>query len=264
MSLENIIKSVGIDWTNTYINWGGGVALSCDFDVTPNDFLRFANQDLQNKDKRGIINAITNAKRAIDCQVDTLLACIGYEPNTNLPQNVKDYIKQHSSSNEYVNIPQRLMLVSCLDAAPSNLISKIRGIRNILEHEYSLPTIDQAHEAIELATLFIGTLNNVLNTFIDGFDMSSEETKFEGDPRLWKNVMYVAFHDDCFNIGIADKIKEYKKKPDRILKTETQYLELIRLNIAIGTSGNIEDALYDLLQTINCNIPQNKVKVKLV
>ena len=158
MSLKNIVKTVGIDWTKAFIYWEPGIRYECDFDITPNDFLRFANQDLQNIDERGIINAITNAKRAIDCQVDTLLACIGYKPNTNLPQNVKDYIKQHSSSNENVNIPQRLMLVSCLDAAPSKLISKIRGIRNLLEHEYNLPTVDQAHEAIELATLFIGTV----------------------------------------------------------------------------------------------------------
>ncbi|MGD0794658.1 MAG: hypothetical protein ABR958_03570 [Dehalococcoidales bacterium] len=267
MSLESIIKNIGIDWTNIYLTWGGSFFFECKFDITPDDFLKFAKQDLQNKDERGIINAITNAKRAIDCQVDTLLSCIGYKPNTDLPQNVKDYIKkQSSSSNETVNITERIKLVSCLEAAPSKLISKIRGIRNLLEHEYSLPTIEQAYEAIELATLFIGTINNVLHTFIDDFEISSEEIKLEEDSRLWKNVMYVTYHDDdnCFHLGTTDKVKQYKKKPDRILKTETQYLELIRLNIAIGISGNIEDALYGLIQTIKCNIPKNKIKVTII
>jgi hypothetical protein len=266
MSFASIVKKTGIDWTNTYLTWGGSFYFECKFDITPDDFLKFAKQDLQNKVERGIINAITNAKRAIDCQVDTLLSSIGYKPNTDLPQNVKDYIKKHSSYNEIVNITERIKLVSCLEAAPSKVISKIRGIRNLLEHEYSLPTIEQAYEAIELATLFIGTINNVLHTFIDGFEISSEEKKFEGDSRLWKNVMYVAYYDNdnYFQLGTTDKVKQYKQRPDLILKTETQYLELIRLNIAIGTNGNIEDAFYDLIQTIKCDIPKNKIKVTIV
>jgi len=262
-SLEKIVKAVGIDWTNTFINWSGGVALECDFDISPTDFLRFANQDFQNKDKRGIINAITNAKRAIDCQVDTLLACIGYSPNTKLPQNVMDYIKRHSLSDEHVDTSQKLKLIRTLEVAPSNLISKIRGIRNLLEHEYKLPTEAQANEALELATLFVGSVNNVLNTFVDGFYISSEEGIFEIiNPRSWENVLSVIVHRGYFDIAGKAKHKEIQKV--RISKTKKQYLELIRLNIAISIGGNVEDALYDLLQTINCNIPQNMVKVTLV
>jgi hypothetical protein len=263
MSLENITKAIGIDWTNTFIHWSPGVRYECDFDISPSDFLRFANQDFQNKDKRGIINAVTNAKRAIDCQVDTLLVCIGYGTNTKrLPSNVTDYIKRRSLSNESADVTQRLKLIRALEAAPSNLISKIRGIRNLLEHEYRLPTDAQANEAIELATLFVGSLSNVINTFLEGFDICNEEDMFQRDYRLWDNLLKVIFREGYFEIiGKANRLEVGRM---RISKTENQYLELLRLNIAIGINGNVEDALYDLLKSINCDIPKNMVKVTLV
>jgi hypothetical protein len=259
MSLEDLIKAIGIDWTKTFILWEPGSIYECDFDISPTDFLRFANQDLKNKDKRGIINAITNAKRAIDCQVDTLLECIGYSPNTKLPQNVTNYIKQHPLLNESSDVPQRLKLIRTLEAAPANLISKIRGIRHDLEHEYKLPTEAQACEAIELATLFIGALSNVINRFNEGLKISSEGGGFT-DADSWKHALYLGFHKGY--VEIFDDTR--RKDRYRISKTEKQYLELIRLNISISIGGNIDDALYDLLKTINCDIPQNKINVTII
>lgn len=258
MSLENITKAVGIDWTRTFIYRDSGSPLNFDFDITPDDFLGFANQDFQSKDKRGIVNAITNAKRSIDCQTDKFLAGIGYEPKADLPQNVRDYIEQHSTSNECVDIRSRLKLLRALDVAPLNLISKIRRIRNLLEHQYKLPTETQVAEAIELATLFRGTVNDVIHNFADRFHIGNEENMF-GDGGMG-SLLVVDFVDGHFEV-IASR-QEIKKI--QISKTEKQYLELLRLNIAVSIGGNIESALYDLLQTINCNIPQNKVKVKLI
>lgn len=262
MSLEDIIKAVGIDWTDTFISWSGGVDLDFEFDITPADFLRFANQDFQNKDERGITNAVTNAKRSIDCQVDRFLACLGYEPNTDLPQNVKDYIKHHSTLKEGVGIPQRLKLLRALEVAPSNLISRTRRIRHLLEHQYKLPTKTKASEAIEIATLFIGTLNNVLHTFIDGFDIGDEENIPQDDYSLRENVVRVLSNGSYFKI--VGRVKRQIIGECKISNTENQYLELLRLNIAIGIGGNVEDALFDLLKTINCDIPKNMVKVTLV
>ncbi len=264
MTLEELAKAVGIDWTNTFIYWSPGARYECDFDISPSDFLRFANQDFQNKDNRGIINAVTNAKRAIDCQVDTLLAYIGYGTKTKrLPPNVTDYIKRHSLPDESADVTQRLKLIRALEAAPSNLISKIRGIRNLLEHEYKLPTDTQTYEAIELATLFVGSLSNVINTFLEGLDISNEEDMFQRDYRLWDNCLRILFREEGYFeiIGKANRLEAGRMQ---ISNTESQYLELLRLNIAIGINGNVDDALYDLLKTIHCNMPQNKVNVTVI
>lgn len=260
MSLGNITKAVGIDWTRTFICWETGTPLNFDFDITPDDFLRFAHQDFQNKDNRGIVNAITNAKRSIDCQVDKFLASIGYGPNAALPQNVKDYIMQYSTLNERVDIPQRLKLVRALGVAPSNLISKIRRIRHLLEHQYKLPTETQVAEAIEIATLFIGAVNNVLNSFKDDFYIYSERSIRED--YLPENRLSIQFEEGHFGITGFANCKEVGNI--KILKNESPYLELLRLNIAVSVGANAEMAIYEILQIIECRIPQNMVKVKLV
>src|SRR5262245_56669507 len=138
MSLEALAETVGIDWTSTYFDFGSGTRLDFEFDLNPGDFLRFAQQDFYSRDKQGLVNTLTNAKRAIDCQVDKFCVCIGYQPKSELPQNVKDYIKPHTNPNVRADVPQRLRLLHALDVAPPSLISKTRTIRNILEHEYQL------------------------------------------------------------------------------------------------------------------------------
>lgn len=257
MSLENIIKDVGIDWTRTFIYRDVGSPLNFDFDITPDDFLRFACQDFENKNNRGIVNAITNAKRAIDCQVDKFLASIGYGPNAGLPQNVKDYIKQYSMFNKHVNIPERLKLVRALGVAPSNLISKIRGIRHLLEHQYKLPAEAQVAEAIEIATLFIGAVDNVLNSFIVYFHIYSEGPMQEG--HLPENHLTIAFEEGHFEI--TGFVNHQEIGNIKISKNESSYLELLRLNIAVSINTNVDTAIYAILQTIECKIPQNMVKV---
>lgn len=43
------------------------------FDVTPHEYLEFMEEDLKGEDKRNLINALSNAKRALDCQIESLL-----------------------------------------------------------------------------------------------------------------------------------------------------------------------------------------------
>ncbi len=262
MSLERIAKSVGIDWTKTEIHIGKTV-LDFEFEITPADFLRFAHQDFNSGDKKGLVNGLTNAKRAIDCQIDKFFACIGYEPNTELPQNAKEYIKRRIIPNSRADFSQKLRLLYALDVAPLGLISKIRGLRNLLEHEYKLPSENEVTEGLEIATLFIGAVNNVLNSFVNELVIGNLSNMYREDGRF-ANVIYVFYKQEnaSFEIrGIADK--NYRENFE-ISKTHHQYLELLRLNIAvISTNGYIESALYDFLQTINCSIPEQKIRVNV-
>ncbi|MEW6035877.1 MAG: hypothetical protein AB1529_04650 [Candidatus Micrarchaeota archaeon] len=61
-----------------WLDTGGGNWSSPVFKISPYDFLRFAKSDLNLKTKRNTINALSNTKRAIGCQVDTLLYFLGH------------------------------------------------------------------------------------------------------------------------------------------------------------------------------------------
>ncbi len=261
MTLADLVKEVGIDWTKVYVHLEGVTSDGADFDINPTDFLKFANQDFKNKDERGLVNAISNAKRAIDCQVDKFLAYFGYPINNKLPQNVNEYIVRHPVSDMNPGIKQQLKLLRALDAAPLSLVTKIRSMRNLSEHEYKPPTVAQVSEAIEIAELFIGSLDNVINTFDCYFHIYDAEHMPEKEGRLSATRLSIDYSDDQFEITAKVKWQEVGKV--QIKNTEKQFLELVRLGINMRPGRDPEDALFELLQTINCDIPQNKIKVKI-
>jgi len=45
------------------------------FEIIPKDFLKFAKSDLKIKAKRSSINVLSNVKRAIDSQIDSIYLC---------------------------------------------------------------------------------------------------------------------------------------------------------------------------------------------
>ena len=68
MTLLDIIKKIRIDLTQGYVHTDQWSAPYYDFEITPKDFLNYGKLDFKQNDKRGLINSLTNAKRAIDCQ----------------------------------------------------------------------------------------------------------------------------------------------------------------------------------------------------
>ena len=51
----------------------GEYSFDCDFNISPDEFINYAKKDIVLADKHGLVNAMSNAKRAIECQADTVL-----------------------------------------------------------------------------------------------------------------------------------------------------------------------------------------------
>lgn len=175
--LQNIVK---IKWNKFYIckdcttSW-----LGVDFEIIPEEFLNFAKMDYKDKSKKGLVGAVTNAKRAIDCQIDWIINYLGYDY---LEFNEEKYSYLLRTINELENegyfnksYTLKLRFIQALEIAPTFLISKIRMIRNKLEHEYILPSQEKVRECIELAELFIdATQNKLFNRFITDYNIQNE------------------------------------------------------------------------------------------
>ena len=60
---------------------GGGLDFSLPkFELRPTDFLRFAEEDLsEDLDMKKLINITSNLKRAMDCELDTLMCVLGLD-----------------------------------------------------------------------------------------------------------------------------------------------------------------------------------------
>ncbi len=169
MDKNRKFKNLKIDWTNLLIIRDDLLGdFSYSFENTPYDYLEYAKEDFSSLTTRGFINAITNAKRSIDCQIDSIIIALGYELKT-FDENryVKEFINENYETQDEVNgVTNKLKLIRILNIAPVFLISKIRYLRNYVEHEYLIPTKEDTRESIEVAELFLHSSMRQFNTTV--------------------------------------------------------------------------------------------------
>ena len=112
------------------------------FNITATEFLNFAKKDMSEGNKRGLVNAITNAKRAIANRIDHLLL-----------NNKINSIKNKSGG-----IPSKLELLDKFGIKMKNVVHrKINKIRNELEHKYRVQKliIEEVEDIIDIAELYL-------------------------------------------------------------------------------------------------------------
>lgn len=143
MLLSNFLRDRG----QLLSEWGLFAMGSLDFpfEQTGDDYLKSAERDLQHEDNSGNINALTNAKRAIDCQLEALIAKFGLLKKKTFPERTSQL--------------QRIGLV-----AP-RILQKVNKTRNFLEHEFKVPERSATEDAVDIATLFVKLTNSIFYDF---------------------------------------------------------------------------------------------------
>lgn len=111
------------------------------FEISAKEFLTFAKSDFKDNDEKGLINAISNAKRAISNRMDEMIKLSG--------------LQKISLKNRW-NIPTKMDKLSAIGIlVPGLLQRKITTMRNLLEHEYIKPKNSQeVEDVIDIAELF--------------------------------------------------------------------------------------------------------------
>ena len=151
MKLKKLIESSNLDIDNIHLqpNSGEDLNIKSSFDssneLNPEDFLDFAENDLNNENINGYVNALSNAKRAIDCRIDQLLIIFGI-------------------NQKKMYFPQKLEYLKDIGLIAPKIIEKVNRNRNYLEHNYKCPNEEKASDAVDIASLFIEAINNKLST----------------------------------------------------------------------------------------------------
>lgn len=217
------------------------------FDISPNDFLRFAKEDIKNADERGFINSLTNSKRAIDCQIDETIEILISNAN-NFNSGVNDFLQYFEFESD---IPIKLRLIHALNLAPSLLISKSRTLRNKLEHLYKKPEVHEVKEALDVADLFIRSVSGRLNTVWSEFEIVD-----------WKNnELHFQFVENKFKINYVTEKKLVNTYT--IDSTEIEFYGLLRLMLSSEEEIEIEETFKILLKQINHPIPVENIRLYL-
>jgi hypothetical protein len=117
-----------------------GNQIDIPFEIDSRSFLKFAESDYRKKYPHHMVNALSNTKRAIECQLDSLLYAFGLFGRA---QKERWSFRKKADSLSYLGI-----------LAP-DILKKINRKRNLLEHEYHPRERPEVEDALGVAKLFI-------------------------------------------------------------------------------------------------------------
>jgi len=202
-----------------------------DFEIEADEFMKFAEADLQQETTQGLVNALSNAKRAIDCQVDTVLGCFGLLARRNFPQKI--------------NILNELGIVT------PRIIKKVVKARNFLEHEYVNPEREQVEDAVDVATLFVVSLDKGLRNFwcdlkfVEVVDVTNQA----GGQSLYQEIQ-VHYDDEkkqfelwggIYDAPLSESPKISIVTSAVITPKDKGFTELVKLSFALDSSVSKSD-----------------------
>jgi hypothetical protein len=254
VSFSNLLQKSGIDFTHTVIDRDTGTRLNYDFDISPQEFLSFAKADKRVGGKRGKVNALSNAKRAIDSQIDRVFMAIGYKLDP-LPEYFSQFAKDFCE--EKMDVPLKLRVISAFGMAPAAVISDIRNLRNKTEHEYEAPSDLEVKSAVEIAELFLSATELRLMVVWD-FRIT--------DSKLYKKEYITGI---CFNLSSVDHtIESYCY--DALSNTKSrcviepnliEHALIMRLCFLLEQEEEVLETLRYILRHVDHPIPSTEVKI---
>jgi len=254
---KDSLKSIKLDLTKLIlIPSGGYMDLNNEFEINPKDFYRYAKEDLYSATDRGVINAISNAKRAIDCQIDEVLFTLGIDL-TKKTDSLEAFLKIIEINSD---IPYKLKIIQALNIAPGLIITKYRNLRNRLEHFYKIPTIDEVKEAIDIADLFIRSVEGQFKGLTTEFDIT-DANNFIKDFEYKAGYELIYIEDENY-FSIYEKMSG--KRANEIIMTpdNLEFYGFIRLMHSIDDEFEMVESFKIIARLIEHPIPQKHISMK--
>jgi hypothetical protein len=164
LSFDDVIRFIG-DPKTLYMG-GGSEEVDLPGDLSAARYLQFARSDLRQGWTRGRVNALGNAKRALHCQVDSVLYCVG--------------LWAHAESRGW-EFTTKTDLVKELKIVAPAVLGEINRLRNKVEHEYSVPQdAEQLGSFIDVVDLFLAHANPFAHR---RYELSEYERDYRGSTR---------------------------------------------------------------------------------
>lgn len=159
-NFQDLLEQNNFDYHHLAVSLDGGGFCLIDLEISPTEFLLQAEKDFEAGDSSFYLNCITNAKRAIVCQMDEILVSFGF-----------DSLRW--------NIPKKIECLNKLGILTPPVLRKVSQIRNLLEHNYNKPSKEDVEVAMDIATLFVLANKGLFSIFesclIFGLDTSEKD-----------------------------------------------------------------------------------------
>ncbi len=263
MTLAELIGITHLDFTNCFVEQDCGTRLGWDFGLSPQELILFAKADLAQKDKRGAVNSLTNAKRAIDCQIDRIFKSFGYEFDEP-PEHLNNFCDYFCDSSCPPDALAKLRVVNAFGMAPGGLVSHARSTRHKLEHYYETPTEDDVRKAIETAELFVAATEKKLIDFWT-FELTDEEHRNAADDGKLSGLYVTQCSHNESDFDIRYYCPFTKKRYEAIVPTDNpSHAALLRMCISLDQAEEFTRSLAYLLKLNEHPMPSNKINLKII
>lgn len=242
MNLRHLANAVGLRKEEAIRLRSGGTPLECPFDVTPEDFLERAEDDFELGGTSAVLNALTNAKRAIDCQIDTVLAALG------IPAAKLSRVK-------------KLQFLLDTGFIAPRILRRVNNARNLLEHEYRSPSSEVVEEALDIAALFVGATSRRLEVFEDEFAVGNASEQL--DFFTFERELIFGFDDERHVFRVRGIISN-RSEHERFEAIETgRHLEAMPKEVGTVEIRSTNDAFPLIIRLINSADRASRVREAL-
>jgi hypothetical protein len=228
----SLFKAVGIDPNNSYSLDDGSIEIEPEYKLNPEDFIRFAEIDIEQNDDRSLINSLSNAKRAIDCRTDMIIEALNLSPKR-LKMSKFEILKE-------------------MGVLAPRIIDKIRKARNLLEHEYSLPEKGIVEDAVDVAMLYEAASQRVFHLFPELIHIANNNCEAGKGGYLFNDEINILFRGDGIEI---DGHKNSQRLGDKILIpiSSDLYFPLIKVYVTAHLERKKHEALKNFYITLGYN-----------
>jgi hypothetical protein len=226
-NLKTLISALGIDANRASIGVFDLEYVAHYFDVSPQDFLEQAEEDFETGGNASLLNSITNAKRAIRSQIDEALLFLGFDPDK-------------------MRIQRKMEVLREVGIIAPRILRKVDDARNLLEHEYKAPTIQEVEDALDIASLFVAAISRSLvsNDLTIGNENESVETIPYGG-RDFLNALRFRFDGEHEGISVSGYrlVQNSGLQYDGVVaivgeviveNADPMYIPILRLMVAVG------------------------------
>ena len=174
------------------------------FNVNPEEYIEYARSDFKENQNRGLINALSNAKRALHCQLDVILYVFGLF---------------EKSRRKNWNFPTKLELINKLIPSAPKLLNKINRKRNLLEHDYIVPDKNEVEDFIDIVELFQQATNRYYQKIVKRIEICTkadldDDSTNPGDEHCWINWDPLKKKFEVNYVPKKGKMEIYNGNPD--------------------------------------------------
>jgi hypothetical protein len=257
---KEVFEHVKLDYTNLSIGAHDNVNFRFSFPVMPFDYLNYAQKDMSENNQKGLINALSNGKRSIDCLIEVVLRSLHIDPN-NIERAALDFCADVLSDKEKDIKPTSLRLFCALGFAPSFMISEVRNLRNKVEHEFQIPNELDVIRALEVSELLINNVKakEVFSSTIDISDVKRHENAGDG------YITGIYFEEDykTNDFKISGQDRNNSEIEYYFNTKEPEYYYLLRaMFVADHDREKLTNTIYKLIKILDVKTPNQFVKAQ--